>query len=794
MPRQSASSIENNFVGGLKTEFSGLNFPENACTETFNCKFDRIGRVTRRRGIDYEQNFDTETIDRDLVAVKDYLWKNVAGDGNTNLLVLQVGSTLYFYNASAGTSAAPLSGQKLATTITLTTYSASGAPTPESTECEFADGNGYLFVFHPHLQPFYVTYNTSTATATGTSIDVQIRDFEGVNDSLEIDERPSTLSVSHRYNLANQGWTSPIIGTSTTSITIGTGSKGPFTTQSTLGLRVGDRVRIYSDAGATYATNGMLATVTAYSGTSLTVNVTAVNGAGTFTDWIIELQPPNITGWFEAVNNYPSNCDVWWQYKNSSDDFAPATTFDRVPQSNTPAPKGHFILSAWDQQRDAVSGIATITDVTTSGARPSVGAFFQGRVWYGGVNYAGYNGKLYFSQIIQGTADFAKCYQQNDPTSEDLFDLLPSDGGVISIQGAGTVIKLFAMRSALVVFATNGIWAITGSQGLGFTANDYTITKLESIRSLTSSSFVDVNGTPFFWNSEGIYSVLMAEGRLQVKSLTEDTIDSFYQDIPSQAKRYARGAFNPNTFHIQWCYRSTSGSTLTEYYEFDRILNFNTLTGAFYPWSLDSDNTSKVHGVFVLDSTGGTTTVNQVTSNSGADTVQDGSGNNVVTFGTSSSTVSEPVFKYITSKTDGAGSYTWTFSEEWRTTYVDFGSATSSAMESYFITGYKVHGDAQRKFQPNYVYVYCDNTEATVYNIQGLWNFANTGASGQWSSRQRVTTPQATDLDGLNFDYVYRRHKIRGHGVACQFKIVSSAGYPFSVVGWSVWETSNARP
>ena len=29
MPQQPSASIENNFTGGLKTEFTGLNFPEN---------------------------------------------------------------------------------------------------------------------------------------------------------------------------------------------------------------------------------------------------------------------------------------------------------------------------------------------------------------------------------------------------------------------------------------------------------------------------------------------------------------------------------------------------------------------------------------------------------------------------------------------------------------------------------------------------------------------------------------------------------------------------------------------
>lgn len=72
-------------------------------------------------------------------------------------------------------------------------------------------------------------------------------------------------------------------GTSTTSVAIGTGSKG-FTTQSGKFFDVGAEVKIVSDANAA---NYMHGNVTAYSGTSLTVNVTDIGGSGTKTDWTI---------------------------------------------------------------------------------------------------------------------------------------------------------------------------------------------------------------------------------------------------------------------------------------------------------------------------------------------------------------------------------------------------------------------------------------------------------------------------------------------------------------------------
>ena len=73
-------------------------------------------------------------------------------------------------------------------------------------------------------------------------------------------------------------------GTSTTSLAIAVASN-TFTTQSGKSFDVGTFLNITSDASPT--TTAMYGQVTAYSGTSLTVNVTDILGSGTHTDWTI---------------------------------------------------------------------------------------------------------------------------------------------------------------------------------------------------------------------------------------------------------------------------------------------------------------------------------------------------------------------------------------------------------------------------------------------------------------------------------------------------------------------------
>lgn len=92
----------------------------------------------------------------------------------------------------------------------------------------------------------------------------------------------SEFSAKH-YAAKAQEYTQRYIGTSTTSLAIGTGSK-VFVTQQNKNFDVGVWVLATSDADET---NYMHGQVTAYSGTSLTVDVTNIGGSGTLADWTI---------------------------------------------------------------------------------------------------------------------------------------------------------------------------------------------------------------------------------------------------------------------------------------------------------------------------------------------------------------------------------------------------------------------------------------------------------------------------------------------------------------------------
>jgi hypothetical protein len=865
-------SVENNFIGGLKTEFTGLNFPENACTATSNCVFSIIGDVLRREGIDYETNFTATGGTFSSLAFNSYRWRNAGGDGATELLVVQTGHKLVFFRSSSATAATPLSTQLLAASVDFSQFKVTGNTSNiDQIECQFTDGNGYLFVFHPACDPFYVQYTSTGPAVTASAITLQIRDVTGIipepgNPATNF--RPSMLVDEHNYNLQNQGWTNSSTWTTNSNTSNlffqASGAQADllnfnttpvsetFTVASGLTVSPGTQVNINWSVGVTYQSPGdgnyfttlsgtAQGNVTSYSGTSMVINVTqsTVAGAGgtlvgsgtqTFTIASTNLLS-TINTWHTQIGNYPSNSDIWFEYiapPGSSatttsgvttttgipGTFNPASMISIVPLSVAQAPQGHFLLNPFNQDRKSASGITTLTSITTK-QRPSNGCWFQGRIWYTGVSdvqlptgdaaFYTWTENIYFSQIVSTVADFGNCFQANDPTDDRLFDLLPDDGGVIVIQGSGPIYKLFPIQNGLLVFAANGIWLIRGNSGLGFTANDFSINKISAVKSISSSSYVDVLGLPIFWNNEGIYAVTPTQGNapygfggFNVEPLTVGTILSFYNNIPFDSKRFARGAYDPISYVLTWVYRSTEEAGISNRYVFDSSLNLNIHNRAFYPYAIDTTKAS-ICGVQYVDYPSGSLT---------------------------------PSFKYLTLNN---ALTSFTFSEEKdNVNWVDWFSVDSIGVDftSSFTTGYKLHGQAFRKFMPVYLLVYSKNAKPntpppfyetedltafyvtedglsdytaetnpirTGYTIQSVWDYANNPNTKKISQQQFINNPIVTRTmaSGINwpdtqdFDYMPRRHRIPGHGQVLQLEFSSISGMPMEIIGWAIPEQIN---
>lgn len=623
----------------------------------------------------------------------------------------------------------PLSSGRRSFSVDLNDFIAPNAANLAQSEVSMVGGKGYLFVVGSKLEPFLVEYNPDTDSISSARIYIQIRDFKGVNDGLANDEEPATLTNLHKYNLMNQGW----VDARNTGAGASVSYFDPFGNKDT------------------------------YAGPTTQV----------------------ITDYFTQFSKYPANNKQWWVARNATTGAFSADLLGKFFSGTARAPRGHFIVDAFYIDRTAMSGLSGIP-VEATVSRPPTVSFFAGRVWYA------CDSTVYFSQVLDDKGKAGFCYQEADPTSEDISDLIASDGGVIPIPEMAKAVRLVPFGSGILVFATNGIWYVSGTQA-GFTATDISVSKVNPIGTDSPDSIVEAEGQIFWWSKVGIMGMSQKsgmfgtiDGAFDRTNLTEQTIQSFYvHDIPETSKKYTKGVYDPATNSIQWLFRSgaTPGT-----YMYDRVLHLDLTLGAFYPWTIETPG-PYISDIFL------TLTINEL---------QD------------VEAIRSNFVKYLCA-VPVTGGYKYTFGFFKNTNFADWETydGTGSAYLSFVETGYELLEDAMRKKQAPYVFCYFRRTEEN-YVVEGSdyttdkpsscyfqvkWDWANSSNSNKWSTKIQVYRHRRLnqfDESDLTFDtgfpIVVTKNKVRGSGKAIQFRFESDEiGKDFDLLGWAVPFSGNTE-
>lgn len=292
----------------------------------------------------------------------------------------------------------------------------------------------------------------------------------------------------------------------------------------------------------------------------------------------------------DGEGKYPPLSKSWWVGKISDLNDGGKTAFnpgeyDTAYVGNTLAPLGTYILEAFNKDRSEASGIAGLP-IEQETSRPTAVAFGAGRVFYG------FKNKVYYSQVILDDFTVAgNCYQSNDPTAEKLNDLLATDGGIVQIIDAGTIFKFQTFENSIFTFCSNGVWGIGGSTvGSGFSATDFSIYKVTETAALSPRSVISVLGTPLWWAKDGIYTLVgdPAKQGYSATNILEGKIQLYYNAIPPLSKLYATGCYDHLKKVITWIYNSETTVIGGNRYVCDKVLNYDTLLKAFYPYTLSS--------------------------------------------------------------------------------------------------------------------------------------------------------------------------------------------------------------
>lgn len=514
-----------------------------------------------------------------------------------------------------------------------------------------------------------------------------------------------------------------------------------------------------------------------------------------------------ISQFFAATGRYPGNNKQWWVARAGADSAGPPAVkagdflpdlLDKSYSGNNKAPKGHFVFNAYSKDRRAVSGIDGLLD-NPSTARPNTVTFFSGRSWFAS------GSDVYYSKIINSKVDAGQCYQEADPTAEDISDLIDSDGGQITIPEANSITKLLPFSNGVFVFATNGVWFISGGDSK-FSATGLSIDKVSSFGTKFKKSIVQVDDTVYWWSEVGIQALQQSSGQFGPipgkfgnLNIAEQTIQSFYNAIPDSSKANAKGVYDPKNNVVQWIYSSIE--TLTN--EYDSILNYDVTLQAFYPWKISSIvGGPKVNGVLLDVGVLNSVTSDTVTTASGTVTAEDASSVTVEIVQTSF--VNKPTnIVYTTSL-----GTTVSFSKFENRNFSDWETFNSVGVgyDSFIETGYELNNDAMRKKEAVRVFVYFRRTEddslgvITSCKMRAKWDWSANSNSNKWSSEteayrpRKIIAPTTADLTS-GFPVVISNNKVRGNGKAVQFRFgTNEIGRNFDLLGWSVLYAGNTKP
>lgn len=502
--------------------------------------------------------------------------------------------------------------------------------------------------------------------------------------------------------------------------------------------------------------------------------------------------------------NLPANTKQWFLGKNADGDFS-TSVLNKIDFGNSPAPKGRFIIDAFNQDR---SGIITATP-----SRPRVCAFFAGRAWYAGLTSDKQLGSVYFSQVLDDISKVGLCHQSNDPTSEEISDLVDSDGGVIQIPEAGEITALQPLGRGIAVFATNGIWFISGIDS-GFTAASYAVDRVSSIGCSAAKSVVVVEDSIVYWSNTGIY-LLTADGGIDVKTqnISNPAIKTYYNSIPALNKQYAEGSYNGTDNIIYWMFNLDTIENTDSRYAKNAVLAFDSRLQSWYWFSLD--DTLGVIPVSIETTKETSRTEIEYNVVAGSDNII--AGTDVVTANISQRSGSSQLFKFLVLHPD-EGNYSVTFADllnvrDASTKFADWYSFNDEGVEqtSYVITGYELGGvGPARNKTAQYLSVFMNRTETTFDSeavavnpsgclLETRWDFTDNNFANKWSPpvqvyrqvRPFLASPNTTFDDG--YPLVISKNKIRGRGKAVQFKFSSEEGKDMQIVGWSATYVGNTN-
>lgn len=567
MPRASAQRQVNNFVGGLVTEASPLNFPPNSLSQASDVVIGRDGSISSRKPFSKEYTSIPEAAWTAatklqaafrLVSVRKFFWES------RDVLVISIGHI--DSNAHEGVSIflfdVDSDGE-----LSFRNVFEIGRTFPDAT----LDDIGYFrdldidfdentMFFNIREEVYSYNYSDDTFTTSGGEY-LKYRDFSGVPNYSTSgldgnDTRGSEISAWRLYNLANGGWPSDLVS-------VASNADG---NSIATGVKAVDATVTYSSFVPSIQDSYFASTVT---------NTTNVQAIGLYSPFILakdvrKSSRPILRG--KNILTYGLGDDRrYLAYAKALVDVATTVTLETE-------------FSAWrDPSVNTEDSVEKITALSAIG----------GRLWYA---VGGRNFHIAYSQISSASSEdwFVKCHQEADPTDPEINELVDTDGGTIPIKGIGKILKIKQLGRFILVFASNGIWSIASSSGSSFVPTDISVEKVSSNKCLSKSMVKEIPNGIIVGTEEALIAVsLDSTGFVQVSDISSEKIKSKWSSIAERCRYTSKESIE---YDIKEDRIIVSSPTIEDsrdiFSNVSFILGLNVLVldmkvGAYYEWSIN---------------------------------------------------------------------------------------------------------------------------------------------------------------------------------------------------------------
>lgn len=532
---------------------------------------------------------------------------------------------------------------------------------------------------------------------------------------------------------------------------------------------------------------------------------------GTYSDGREFTKSPSLSDNINSVL-YPDNQES----SNRTADRFHAQDLVANPLGSFTAPMGKYIIDAMDRGVSRWKAFADdLFDKQVAFQNPpimsrektSVGAQtvaeYAGRVWYGGFandtsgSTIGLSNKILYSQI--GDEKLYECYQEADPTSKSDPDVVETDGGWVNIDAIDKVVRLVSTDTALLVFATNGVWVISGADGNMFSPLNSMVTKITDKGAINAQSIVAVDSNIVYWAEDGAYRLVAAGfAEYSLETLTKGTINNFISNLDREDLAGMSGAYDERLERIVWIIDGGRDSSSR------RVLIYHLLFGCFtvnsYDRYQDQDLTTEILSVVKTP----LYSVEQVFDNviAGTDDVVAGTDDVVVDAFIRDGKKSR-LFYLAVDYTEGQFSDIY-FADEVREDFKDWGLIDAAA---YMITGYVTGGDTSRTKTVPWLTVHCNRTEQNATftgvenpsscKVQAMWDWTNDPYANRWGKEfqaYRLPRPQIRGIGepvAEGIQVVTTKNKIRGSGKVVSFKFSTEPDKDCQILGWSMFTGVN---